>query len=194
MDPYAQALPESAALTGLLVALAVKQHGSAEWPAVAETLRPLSETLGFRVRSAEEYRALFAALPDVKEATAAAAVAADPTTPAVDGALARLRARRIAELRAEVHSFEAQAERLKRDLTAVEGGECDDIATLLATLPPAFPSQPPADGAPPSKATMAQLLKMLNSISKHKWAYPFKRPVTDKEAPDYKDIIKQPMV
>jgi len=26
-----------------------------------------------------------------------------------------------------------------------------------------------------------------------RWAHPFKRPVTDKEAPDYKDIIKNPM-
>ena len=30
-------------------------------------------------------------------------------------------------------------------------------------------------------------------MTKHKWAHPFKRPVTDKEAPDYKDIIKNPM-
>ncbi|KAL3930718.1 MAG: hypothetical protein SGPRY_001417 [Prymnesium sp.] len=37
------------------------------------------------------------------------------------------------------------------------------------------------------------LTKMLMAIMKHKWAYPFKRPVTDKEAPDYKDIIKNPM-
>ena len=26
-----------------------------------------------------------------------------------------------------------------------------------------------------------------------RWAHPFKRPVTDKEAPDYKNIIKNPM-
>ena len=31
--------------------------------------------------------------------------------------------------------------------------------------------------------------KLLQAIAKHKWAYPFKRPVTDKEAPDYKEII-----
>jgi len=37
------------------------------------------------------------------------------------------------------------------------------------------------------------LTKMLMVIQKHKWAHPFKRPVTDKEAPDYKDIIKNPM-
>jgi len=37
------------------------------------------------------------------------------------------------------------------------------------------------------------LLKMLASVTKHKWAHPFKRPVTDKEAPDYKDIITNPM-
>jgi len=37
------------------------------------------------------------------------------------------------------------------------------------------------------------LNKMLAAISKHKWAYPFKRPVTDKEAPDYKEIITNPM-
>ena len=37
------------------------------------------------------------------------------------------------------------------------------------------------------------LVKMLKSVEKHKWAYPFKRPVTDKEAPDYKDIITNPM-
>ena len=37
------------------------------------------------------------------------------------------------------------------------------------------------------------LNKMLQLIGKHRWAYPFKRPVTDKEAPDYKDIITNPM-
>ena len=37
------------------------------------------------------------------------------------------------------------------------------------------------------------LLKLLQSVTKHKWAHPFKRPVTDKEAPDYKDIVKNPM-
>ena len=26
-----------------------------------------------------------------------------------------------------------------------------------------------------------------------RWAHPFKRPVTDKEAPDYKGIVKNPM-
>ena len=40
------------------------------------------------------------------------------------------------------------------------------------------------------RATVAGTLsKMLQAVVKHKWAYPFKRPVTDKEAPDYKDII-----
>lgn len=33
----------------------------------------------------------------------------------------------------------------------------------------------------------------MQSITKHKWAHPFKRPVTEKEAPDYKDIVKSPM-
>jgi len=37
------------------------------------------------------------------------------------------------------------------------------------------------------------LNKMLSAIVKHKWAYPFKRPVTEKEAPDYRDIITHPM-
>lgn len=37
------------------------------------------------------------------------------------------------------------------------------------------------------------LAKLLQSVTKHKWAHPFKRPVTDKEAPDYKNIIKNPM-
>jgi len=37
------------------------------------------------------------------------------------------------------------------------------------------------------------LNKMLAVVAKHKWAYPFKRPVTDKEAPDYKDVITNPM-
>ena len=36
-------------------------------------------------------------------------------------------------------------------------------------------------------------LKLLQSVTKHKWAHPFKRPVTDKEAPDYKEIVKNPM-
>ena len=40
------------------------------------------------------------------------------------------------------------------------------------------------------RATVSTTLnKMLQAVGKHKWAYPFKRPVTDKEAPDYKDII-----
>jgi hypothetical protein len=40
------------------------------------------------------------------------------------------------------------------------------------------------------RATVSTTLnKMLQAVAKHKWAYPFKRPVTDKEAPDYKDII-----
>ena len=44
------------------------------------------------------------------------------------------------------------------------------------------------------RATVAGTLnKMLQAVAKHKWAYPFKRPVTDKEAPDYKDIITNPM-
>ncbi|KOO20874.1 transcription factor gte6, partial [Chrysochromulina tobinii] len=34
---------------------------------------------------------------------------------------------------------------------------------------------------------------MLSSIARHKWAYPFKRPVTEKEAPDYREIIETPM-
>lgn len=37
------------------------------------------------------------------------------------------------------------------------------------------------------------LLKFVQSVTKHKWAHPFKRPVTEKEAPDYKDIVKEPM-
>ena len=37
------------------------------------------------------------------------------------------------------------------------------------------------------------LAKLLQSVTKHKWAHPFKRPVTEKEAPDYKNIIKKPM-
>mgnify|MGYP001371532568 CR=1 FL=1 len=40
---------------------------------------------------------------------------------------------------------------------------------------------------------MGTLLRMLSSILKHKWAHPFKRAVTDKEAPDYRDVVKQPM-
>lgn len=44
------------------------------------------------------------------------------------------------------------------------------------------------------RSTVAGTLnKMLSAIAKHKWAYPFKRPVTDKEAPDYKEIITNPM-
>ena len=44
------------------------------------------------------------------------------------------------------------------------------------------------------RATVAgTLAKMLNTVAKHKWAYPFKRPVTDKEAPDYRDVITNPM-
>ena len=31
------------------------------------------------------------------------------------------------------------------------------------------------------------------SITKHKYAAPFKRPVTEKEAPDYHEVIKNPM-
>ena len=37
------------------------------------------------------------------------------------------------------------------------------------------------------------LLKMHASITKHKYAAPFKRPVTEKEAPDYHEVIKNPM-
>ena len=37
------------------------------------------------------------------------------------------------------------------------------------------------------------LVKLLTAVSKHKWAYPFKRPVTDREAPDYKTIVSNPM-
>ena len=33
----------------------------------------------------------------------------------------------------------------------------------------------------------------VQSVTKHKWAHPFKRPVTDKEAPDYKEVIANPM-
>lgn len=37
------------------------------------------------------------------------------------------------------------------------------------------------------RATVAGTLgKMLNVVQKHKWAYPFRRPVTEREAPDYK--------
>jgi len=44
------------------------------------------------------------------------------------------------------------------------------------------------------RVTVAGTLnKMLLSVAKHKWAYPFKRPVTDKEAPDYKTVITNPM-
>jgi hypothetical protein len=44
------------------------------------------------------------------------------------------------------------------------------------------------------RATLGSALnKMLAAISKHKWAYPFKRPVTEKEAPDYKDFVSNPM-
>ena len=44
------------------------------------------------------------------------------------------------------------------------------------------------------RATVAGTLnKMLQAVAKHKWAYPFKRPVTDKEAPDYKEIITNAM-
>ena len=40
------------------------------------------------------------------------------------------------------------------------------------------------------RATVSSTLnKLLQAVAKHKWAYPFKRPVTDKEAPDYKDIV-----
>mmetsp|Transcript_15445 Transcript_15445/g.39181 ORF Transcript_15445/g.39181 Transcript_15445/m.39181 type:complete len:321 (+) Transcript_15445:3-965(+) len=102
----------------------------------------------------------------------------------------------MAELRALVGTHEAQAERLKFNIAAVEGGERNDIATLLAALPAGAPSLQPvarSDGVLPSKAATASLMKMLTAISKHKWAYPFKRAVTEKEAPDYKDIIKQPM-
>lgn len=46
----------------------------------------------------------------------------------------------------------------------------------------------------PRRATVSGTLnKMMQAVAKHKWAYPFKRPVTDKEAPDYKDIIQNPM-
>ena len=31
------------------------------------------------------------------------------------------------------------------------------------------------------------------SLVKHKWAYPFKKPVTEKEAPDYREYITNPM-
>ena len=44
------------------------------------------------------------------------------------------------------------------------------------------------------RSTVAGTLnKMLSSIARHKWAYPFKRPVTEKEAPDYREIIETPM-
>ena len=42
----------------------------------------------------------------------------------------------------------------------------------------------------PRRATVPGTLnKMLQAVAKHKWAYPFKRPVTDKEAPDYREVI-----
>ena len=37
------------------------------------------------------------------------------------------------------------------------------------------------------------LLKFVVSITKHRWAHPFKRPVTEKEAPDYREIVTDPM-
>lgn len=171
----------------LLLTLAVQERGE-DWPAVAEALRPLAEQLRQRARSADECRALY-------QAICARGAADEPIGAAVDA----LRAQRAAELRVEAGALEARTERLRRQLAAVDAGERDDIPTLLAMLPPSLPLLSPAgagaDGAPPpSKAATAQLLKMLNAISKHKWAYPFKRPVTDKEAPDYKDIVKQPMV
>ena len=46
----------------------------------------------------------------------------------------------------------------------------------------------------PRRATVPGTLnKMLQAVAKHKWAYPFKRPVTDKEAPDYREVITNPM-
>ncbi|KAG8461880.1 hypothetical protein KFE25_013899 [Diacronema lutheri] len=170
----------------LLVCIAVREHGGTSWAAVAEAVRPIIEKMQLRVRSPDECRVLFQAVR-----------ARGPADAPLDETIRGLRVQRMAELRAEAAALEVQAERLVRDLAALDAGERDDIATLLAMLPPGAPlvapPAAPAGGEPPSKAATAQLLKMLNAIAKHKWAYPFKRPVTDKEAPDYKDIIKQPM-
>lgn len=177
---------ESRALWELLAALGAVDHGE-DWPAVAEALRPVAEQLCCRPRSADELKSMLQAVR-----------ARGPAGAPLNATVAALRAERAAELRTELSALEAQATRLRRDVAAVDGGERDDIATLLAMLPPGVPLLVPPAGAGgaslPSKAATAQLLKMLNAIAKHKWAYPFKRPVTDKEAPDYKDIIKQPMV
>ena len=49
------------------------------------------------------------------------------------------------------------------------------------------------DRNPRRVSVSGSLVKLLQAIMKHKWAYPFKRPVTEKEAPDYKEIVKNPM-
>jgi len=66
----------------------------------------------------------------------------------------------------------------------------DDATTLEKELDESWPAIAEEEERNPRRATVAGTLnKMLQAVAKHKWAYPFKRPVTDKEAPDYKDII-----
>lgn len=186
-DAKEEPTPPSAALDSLLVALAVQRHGESDWEAVSAAVEKAAAQLGGTTpRPADACRSAFAALGGGDLAAH----------------VERLRAERAAELKAEASKLEKHAERLERDIEAIDSGKLDAQA-LLALLPPAHPiharwaadaSARAAAGAPPSKATMAQLVKTLNVISKHKWAYPFKRPVTDKEAPDYRQIVKQPMV
>jgi hypothetical protein len=67
------------------------------------------------------------------------------------------------------------------------------LASQPTPRPPASAPLAPQEKNPRRATVQNALLKFVQSVTKHKWAHPFKRPVTEKEAPDYKDIVKQPM-
>lgn len=163
----------------LLVALAGRRHGTEDWEAVASAV---GLVVGF----------------DNAPLSLAAAECAEHHKAIANEPLAALQARHVKALSAELAELPLPAEEKRlapadtADASEHDKGE------------PSRARQQPAADAPDTEVSeswvdvsedernprrisvQGTLLKMMVSISKHKWAHPFKRPVTDKEAPDYR--------
>lgn len=168
-------------LDKLIAALSVQSLGRDSWKEAAHLANRIARGLGGAVRTAAELEAAYAQL--VKDEGGESQVLGDE-------AVQRLRAARLEDLHTEEARLTAECDEIKAKIASVEAGELDHTAALKL-LPESHPLR---TGGIYDRAKAMQLVKILNAISKHKWAYPFKRPVTDREAPDYRQIIKNPMV
>jgi len=181
----------------LVVCLAVQRHG-ADWPQVAGVVGSVLGALGYAGAAGD---ALGAAECEALYQTHSSGEATEVALATLVG---ELTARRITHLTSSAATLRAQAE-----VTAAvgDGDERGRSGPHRARAPgPVDAHGPDAEAAvdpwvdlaeeernPRRASVQGTLLKFVQSIMRHKWAHPFKRPVTDKEAPDYKDIVRTPM-